>query len=772
MKINIDVKKKRKRIGKKTKQRPRFVNYKLETFEEEVSVLHIAFFDGSTMLDPDSPGGPTIDTIPEYSDGVEITNNYEVNVVTGVKSSWCGGAWKFNFTQNERSVPDAASILEQYWGPDVNGGKKTILSKTPLKITDEKSIKDNNDVFPVGTSYPNIKVSLLSGDGTFVVEQTDLLSIYTATETNNALVLDDPQEEDNTLGYTWYGNKQFDHIRVEEITSAAHYTIADGNYWGYAYFGPLYLPTVWQENWDPLRGMHEVNYIEGIFWNWFDTSDSQNFKITRDATYGAEEVPQNTTVIMMDKVKKKIRLYLTPRPWLSFFRFSVDFNDKLYGIFRCPPKDLMLPRARTFGEIEVDHDLMSWGGPDVTIWTGGLGDRLIAMANDNAFCKVRITGDTQQLSGFHILHKADSGRSTTFGTQDYYENNGHCTAFLRNWCEGKIPILQQYYTAPGIQYFTTGTRFNVFGKRYDSSFILPTGWNTVYFSNGEVRVFGSGGFWGSAPDGKLPIISGRAELVRKEPGKPDLIRDYGYFDPNDRTLYPTDEVLKITQLRQYFLESQAYPGQKTDMPDSWLLGVAGAKTGDLVGVIEQDDELLFVWRRTDEDFPYKGPRINQEGATVTYDDLLLGSQAHKDAFGPDAGLQLSIPGCLEVFQTIPANAFADALLGGYVDANHNGHFFGHIEYEEAVDQHAWDILFKTPRCIPKIRYWGAYQKWPVAPWQPTFSGGYVDNWGTPIYENPHRQQIDLGVFVRPMFYEHYTPKKFQQRIPETVVWIP
>lgn len=74
---------------------------------------------------------------------------------------------------------------------------------------------------------------------------------------------------------------------------------------------------------DWLEG--EDGNVLDIFWHYFDTTDTDNYKVTSEPTYGADAT--NEKFLMPVRLKTPIEVYLVPRAWACHTRFGTTCRD-------------------------------------------------------------------------------------------------------------------------------------------------------------------------------------------------------------------------------------------------------------------------------------------------------------------------------------------------------------------------------------------------------------------------------------------------------------
>jgi hypothetical protein len=743
--LKIDVTKGKKR-GPAKQTRPRPTNWPTAPFEEDDPpkfVLDLEFFDGSTE--------------PSKRDdsGFRVMPCYRGTAVAQADQTRTTLDYTFRFLQNTYSV-SAADIQQTWTAPTTSEqdseSTRDILSRRPLEKVDIDCMDNNDDVFPCGALTSNIEVVLVDDSG---VDQgsVDAISIIKS----EVVAFLNPDAEG--MAYRWFRTPPGTHIRVRERTCMVKYLYVDGGY------GPLYqdggAAGPWVVPVYGAEGAHPVleYYWEGPFWNWFDTSDTTNFKLTKVPKFACEASDEYTEpVIKLIAGVNKYRVFLIPRVWWSYLRFADGKLETIYGVWDIPDRDFEMPSPRKDGKWETSHYWSDFpavgggghGGSYLKYENGDLSDESFSLGNSNWQMTFAFTGDSRDSNSFYILHRVcpqdvyvedDLG-----GTKTAYSDHLAQTKFADVGPTGEYygtnsaTELRRFYGLPLV--LSSGYAYNEFGTLEPAMTLYPTSYR---------------GFWGSVADCKVPDM---ARLISVVPGDGNYAYwNYGtdiglnavehlgggyasrVYRVHDSALIKEADRDKISELVDFFA-GHTFCNRAGETPDSWFLGSGSAKAEDLVGVIEIRGELIFVWRRTIEKPRWSA--VNEEPMCTRKDngetDLVLGAIPLDGATYGVGGYRHSSIAAHDI-KHCNRRVIYWIYPNGYTE--NQGNFFGHIEFGEYAYQ-LTDAVHGESGIVPRVRYWGAWTEATM----PAY--GSVD----PVRGTEHKNQIDLGRYVMPVAYVH------------------
>ena len=735
---------------KPTEGRPRQTEWPvapLELDDEPLGMLDILLFDGSSELSSEDPSG--------YAPVKALNDNEDLLLDdTYITSGWIAHQISGHIIQNKSlrdmdAGPKADHYSQQWLGTGPNG-KPAILDRDWLKLTKLEDIQANGKVFPVAVMSPNISVTLVDNDGVDI-DEANLLSIYRGE--SEALVSEAGDYPD-ILGYRWFDQQAVAHLKVEEKTSKGVYLLVESQMHDCTRGTKAYF--IYESH--PNNESEELRWeIEGVFWNRFDTSDTKNFKVTETPDYTADAIAD--PVVTLDSAVTTIRVYLMPRPWWGMLRYSEGRSDTCYGVWTLPPKDFEMPAPRTRGDWQTSHYLEftdNYGqyfqvaanyNPNTEVW------RWDNLNSDNAFSNTILSGDDEDCNGFFLFHKFDNLKCV--GDYNYFPimRGDTVIGWRFEYPDPPWPFLSgnESGSAFGLDWFSNWETYpddSIRRSAIETFCTHPLMAMPVFYVHN--------GIWTSSPDGKVPTMSVSAEFSPgSQPYYPTIgmepavaTRNYKVYDPSDEETYLPDETDKIDGIMHHFM-SRTFVNKEED-PDSIIFGCAEAAVGDLLAVIEQNESLLYVWRKTPEKLNYSGPALNgplvlADGTHVDYgDELVIGSlftdyeMFHRGYYS--AGVT-GIP-CPEL-----ANIIGKDIYGVNVFSH-----FGRIELQTANDVFGWS----APGLIPRILRFGAWVE--------------IDS-DYRIRPVLHQGLVDLGPGVRPLFYRQFDQIEFHDKHVQTFSYI-
>jgi hypothetical protein len=568
-----------------------------ESIQNSLTVL---FYNGTTELDPSEESRYAV--MAAY-DNETIIYDETYRLYEAYPDGHGGeiGAFDVRFVQNSHEYDTDAITTSWKLKEDYDDGRELleVIDRQALELLrepgpTEPERKGEDAIFRLGVGRPNLSVSLIMNEQ--VLGRADLLSVWSGdVPVTFATGIDSVADTDKEpLGYTWPNlpARNF-HLLVEERTAKSKRLMLRSN--------------VERETWPDYFAYAEETVLEfeGVHWNWFDTSLTDQFKVTEKPEYTADAItgpPVN--LLQVDNI---LRVFVFPRRWWFFNRFRVGDKvaggqDTCYGIWALPPREHMIPEPREGGCWQV-------GCPATQILDdGGIGGELDLTKDSNAFLEWTWEGDTSDSNAYWFL--------------DYREGN---TTRLHPGPFSCVP-------GAGIGDHITYLWYTMRGDPEDSDLSFPTcqKYPTTNIDADPRSVWSEpwSNFWGSMPDCKAPVMDGTVTFGPEHPNWPTewltewTPREYWTYQ-EDSPIFPPAQKTIISDLKTHFLER---PCMEEEEPEgrsvAWTVAFAGAREGDLVGVIENEGRLLFVWRTADEDLAAgEGSQIH-----TTDEDLFVGSE--------------------------------------------------------------------------------------------------------------------------------------------------
>lgn len=690
MKIEIDVKTDASKPVEETPAQQQDTIYPTKPFgkrDETQMTLDILFYNGVTRRDPND------------SSGFSVWNKFDDSTIqydeTHETADWNGDSFSYHFIQNNFNPTDDDYFA--LWGGD------NPYDRQPLEKYNYGDIENNAGVIPVGATKSNITVALVDAEG----NELETMSAYRLLKSEIPGELLSSAEG---MGYRWLNPPAGFHIKVYDDTAKSHYTVAGA---GVGYFPGHEVYDLWN-GWYGMdligQGTQEkIDYtMENLFWHTFDTSDTDNFKLTKVPRYNCapEDEYQDDQVLKLDSVYMEIKLFLIPRPWHGFFRFSTYTaeyahglnTDVCYGVWSPCPRNFMMAPPRTAGQWEIGVCAGTAGiGPFGDYWLMPIDDPAhgtsIVYTGEEKGVVLDLAGDTEQDNSFYLLHTVPCLRSNS----DYPDSSVSMalepnTETWTSFFDCFKPLVWEYTPIwnPDYSrwdYYLTFPAHNssLFGQwmKDESGLSLASAdglyrwhygdWHSgVLFNVASVR-----GGWGpyfSYPEAHYQLTDGTYTSYMRLAYIHNNFRMHleGFWgsapDGKVLTMVSRDTPSGISPLKNgvtlgkqpLVYDPDAYTNKSVETvivehfltrgscnrggqsPDSYMFSIGEAKEGDLVGVIVTRDQPIYVWRKTDEDIQRVDSNDNE---------LIVGSNQQWDKF-KSYKLTSAIP-CSDLYNMIP-----------------------------------------------------------------------------------------------------------------------
>jgi hypothetical protein len=680
MRVDVKLIGERKRVEEEAKRQAAWTDWPTKPLgarDETILTIDFVFFDGSTKRDPDDPSGFVV--MDEYKGGATPIHD-------STHTSSLLNAFNHTVTFKQNSNEITAEQIQAIWESD------NPFDRRPLERYETTDLLENDNVMPVGTMKSNIEVVLKDTEGT----ELDTISAYKIIK--GELPSEFTQTEG--MGYRWLNPPPLAHIEVRERTAKSHYLM---------HMDHVAVQTQQAVYKEPFLSSSTYDYVmENIFWTPFDTSDSDNFKLTLEPRYDAEEFTGDHAVVI-DSVYVEIDLILIPRWWWFYGRFMTSESQEIdYGIWSVPPKDFMMPTPRKTGTWDCNHPMTDDGYRFSVNFPSG--SRFVDFDESNNRVRNTFTGDSEEDNGFYLLHAVPTlsviwklrGENRNLGNPSEGVIGGdgdtlkdsHTVAYKTGYREANVDVpgliegdmhyqLYEYYgywevdsevsggivrlafdsfclyphSNEGVVYYTYCGPAMTDGPEAPSMWVYAWDWPAgpiyiywyyaIHVDMNWPMQFHLHGFWGSMSDGKVPHMTATGyhpgpiypRWADSSDGPEVLAYDHNGFA--DSAAAGTDVI------RDYFLEHPACGQQEN--PNSWMLSVAQAKEGDLVGVVVVHSLPLYIWRKTDE-------ILNRENDSDPNDTLYLGNNWHWLTALGTYTLGAACP-CIDVWNVYPQATF-------------------------------------------------------------------------------------------------------------------
>lgn len=553
-------------------------------------VLDVEFYDGTTKPDQeDDTGYSTVDYWKQFKG--EPTNASHAGTI---------GNNTFHFYQNSNTI--LAEDVTRDWDGGLSNRDYGIFERRPMQKIQYSDFVDNKEVLPVGVSRPNFEITLIYPESKSEAVKVDHKAIFkNGVYGATADVINDDQE---TAGYRiWSPPITVGHLKLEEKTFNSIF----------AHIGAAYGPD------STLIKSEKISEVEGIAWLPFNTADRDNYKLTKDPNYQAEEYLEPP--VRMISQYTSLRVFTIPRKWWVWYYWKeheeLNSSVKGWGSWICPPKDFEMPIPRKGGIFELGH---VWDNSEAfdTIPIEDLTIADIRYSESNAHAVFRFNDvdaygdhDSEDRNAIYTLYLYDSAVTTQFpyGKLNDFHHNAYLVGgdFDREY-DGSGVYLQYY-------------------QMWYSWFWVSTADGGLITNNVTT------GFIHTMPDFKEPLAVGERAF---HPWLGNSGSPYGQQTP---TGDESDYVEYTRRFKTYTEEDGAFLEEGIDQkqivyaagieamiscsqglpPDpvtSWGFAAAGVKEGDLVAVLECGDGIpIYVWRRTDEDLKPSTDFYYQSNAT-------------------------------------------------------------------------------------------------------------------------------------------------------------
>lgn len=519
-------------------------------------ILDCCFYDGTTKPDDQDDSGFGVVDYWKIFSGDPITANHTSD-----------DGFTFQFFQNASAL-DVDEFLKDWDGAET-GREYGIFDRQPMERITYADFVFNGEVIPVGVRKPNIQVELLYPEDKSVAVTVDLKRIFrggVVGATADTLI-----DDTTKTGYRIYSPPlTVGHLRCKEITFNSVICHAG------AAFGPG----------DSVVKQQVYSELEGVAWLPFDTSDEDNYKLTKTPNYNDEAFTEPP--VRMISQFTQLRIITMPRRWWVWVREKVAGGSggvKVWGVWVKPDRNFEMPTPRKQGNWELAH-CWHYGDsrpPDDESEQAYLMER-------NAHALFDFTGfgggaDNDDRNAFYMIYTYNSmaNNGILWGAMDTLHHASYPpgTGELGDWDE----IIWNFW-----KWQRLGDMSN----------------NTVWGPGDEGDKFhprGTMGVFSCMPDLKTPLLFGERSFRPLDEGSEPVgftryIKAY-----KDEGFNTTGRQAK-EDLLAYVLDCLA--GMDANPPDaenvaSWGICVAGAKEGDLVAVLEcGDGQPIYVWRKTEE----------------------------------------------------------------------------------------------------------------------------------------------------------------------------
>lgn len=666
MRIEIDVQTEpTKKVEEETPQQQDTI-YPTKPFgkrSETQMVLNILFFNGATYRDPNDPSGFSV------WNKLDLCADKQYDQIHTTQDFDGSNTFQFHFVQNRLNVTDDDYF--NFWNGD------NPYDRQPFERYRYGDIEQNNGIMPVGAMKSNIEVSLVNRSGV----ELESMSAYKLLKGQLPGRFIDAAQG---MGYMWLNPPAGVHVKIREKTAKSHYLMAAAGVGKYSADGSTRGEARadnewWGDETVPMGTSRQGDYqMTDLFWHIFDTSDQDNFKLTKVPRYNCAPEDEYTDdhVLKLDSVYLELKLYLIPRPWLGMARYSTYTQrdqaglntDTIYGIWGAAPREFVMPTPRTSGLWEIGvgapsfflYNPRQWQGTSVPVTYTGEEKGII----------FTLPGDSEVDNGFYLLHTVPVERlQVPFGYGNREEERRPIANVYAPWNPyGEFSGCPSYLFGQWLK-DSTGLHFASFDTIYqwnwadlDCRKIACHRANWGYTYNSEQTLFSFRSrpsyihfecFWGSAPDGKVPSMISRDTPSGVAPLKS------GQTLPKSPLIYAPDSYQDkplMNVIAKHFTSNPIC--SECGDPDSFLLSVGSAKEGDLVGVIVTRDQPIYVWRKTDETMTHSGA---VGGET---DDLKIADNPQWYFFGNGYYKHLAVIPCPEIYNCLPSTFQADELFIG------------------------------------------------------------------------------------------------------------
>lgn len=745
LRITVNKGKKSKPVSKPQQQERRA--WPVAPFEDDdvpKFMLDLSFYDGSSEPDPANIDGSGYRIMDVYDNFVEADHESTV-------STFGSGRFTFNFKQNKPSETDDTDI-EDTWTLPEDSTPRDVFDRRVLTPFEDDDLENNDEVLPCGALKSNIKVEIMDESGSS-------LGSVTALEILKGEVAAFWVPEFEGLAYRWFSPPPGGHIKITEITANAHYILADSGYGGLWRQGDIWYA---DRNGGALQKPSYRYVFEGVFWHWFDTSDSDTFKITTVPRYDCEPTEEQTgPVLVMRSSVSAMRVFLIPRQWWVFFRFSEGDTDTMIGQWGLCPRDFLFGPPRKTGVWEGNHpweDFPTSGGQiegddlktGVTLMEGGTPfPPDLSYTESNCRQATEMDGDSEDDNGFYLLQKAHR-RSPNAGLWPAEEDPATLIGHYEETHFADIDSFGSFYGTDDpadLRRFVSLYPEHHYGTWGDTA---GSDENIIEGSD-NLELQESDGFWGSVSDGKIPTMLRSIRLSVGDGG-------YNYwdrvgFDVNqvnheggyatrdflvlDESLLPEDGVAAVQTIIDKFLETD-FCDRPGETPSAYMVAMGAAREKELVGIIEQNGEALFVWRREGQEEKPKWKWTGDESDYMlgTDEELVVGALPwDSDTHGYRTERQGHIA-CVDISQNDRRLYNSYTWGGPWFWLCVAGGLFGHIELEDYEDvEGPYEHEAGT---IMRFNAWGK--------WIETASDSKY------FVEEEHKNVIELDRYCLPVLY--------------------
>lgn len=550
-----------------------------QIIEDETPVVlpvEISFFDAGTKPSATSGEYDDVDGLTPQ----EITEQWSWSDTSSFKEDS-----PFHLLPKHVSIKvyggDESGVADSVWSEEYSSDKSDRWDRKPL-LSPTKSSRTGDNQRSLGGVY------MLSGDGTIYKDYAVhcvRVELHTKIGQENPVARISPD-------MFYDGDAKKLRVKFPEHRAALKPLVFKGRLGRRTGIKVQEVGTKSFAHYSSGPGSYAYEWLEGIYFNWFDTLDTDNFKVTREPDYSADEVSGKVVS------KGDVRIGLVPRRWAYYVRYrhqenkTGTTNSNVYSSINCACDDELelwngwsdeavdinytrsttcdadppvqsADSSLTARECESTHYIgVMWGRPPNQFKPSnlGLGTVLEDVATVN-FC---------------------NGSGTSVGTQDFI------------WCPTKDQAKAQFLAAGGDSgdaefIHEGGSNADIHVHRDGSSDYVKIGNSTSY---GHLDAFKNQMFLG--PIVAEPVYSGAVFTIDDDAlGIKRLwqvIEDSPFWE----------DVIEPLRNDAVAMTGDHSAASRIDMIP-FGIGISPTKEGELVGIVKTGAKVFFVWRKTDED---------------------------------------------------------------------------------------------------------------------------------------------------------------------------